>query len=95
MINASPWDAADHLQTKEAIIAYLEAALEDGDPRLINAALADIARSEGLAKLSPDNNPLDSTNLTQILQRLGLQLQLVDINHDKYSFPTAVDRQPT
>jgi hypothetical protein len=24
-----------------------------------------------------------------------LQLQLVDINHDKYSFPTAVDRQPT
>ncbi|MFM8671661.1 MAG: DNA-binding protein, partial [Microcystis sp.] len=30
-----------HLQTKEDIAAYLEAALEDGDPSLIIAALGD------------------------------------------------------
>ena len=33
------WDAADHLETKEDIAAYLEAAFEDGDPALIAAAL--------------------------------------------------------
>ena len=34
-----PWDAAEHLETKEDIAAYLEAALEDGDPTLVVAAL--------------------------------------------------------
>ena len=33
-----PWDAADHLNTVDEIVAYLEAALEDGDPQLIAAA---------------------------------------------------------
>lgn len=41
-------DAADHLETKENIIAYLGAVLEDGDPALISAALGDIARSKGM-----------------------------------------------
>ena len=42
-----PWDAADYLEEDEDIVAYLEAAFEDGDPRLIAAALGDIARSRG------------------------------------------------
>ena len=42
-----PWDVADHLETKEAMAAYLEAALEDGDPALVVAALGDIANSLG------------------------------------------------
>jgi len=33
-IQTYPWDAAEHLETKEDIAAYLEAALEDGDPSL-------------------------------------------------------------
>ena len=28
-----PWDAADHLETTEDMVAYLEAALEQDDPR--------------------------------------------------------------
>ena len=38
-----PWDAADHLESDEDIVAYLEAAFEDGDPAVIAAALGDIA----------------------------------------------------
>ena len=38
------WDAADTLETKEDIAAYLDAVLEDGDPKLLKAALGDIAR---------------------------------------------------
>lgn len=38
-----PWDAADHLDDQAAIVAYLNAALEDGDPALVAAALGDIA----------------------------------------------------
>lgn len=46
------WDAADHLKTKEDIAAYLEAALEEGDPSLVVAALGDIARETGLGRES-------------------------------------------
>ncbi|MEE8075880.1 MAG: putative addiction module antidote protein, partial [Candidatus Binatia bacterium] len=31
------WDAAEHLETEEDMAAYLEAALEDGDPALVAA----------------------------------------------------------
>ncbi len=40
-----PWDAADTLQSKADIAAYLDAVLEDGDPELLKAARGDIARS--------------------------------------------------
>jgi probable addiction module antidote protein len=35
----TPWDPADHLQNEEDMAAYLEAALEEGDPALVAAAL--------------------------------------------------------
>ncbi len=43
-----PWDATDYLETEEDIVAYLEAAFDDGDPRLIAAALGDVARAKGV-----------------------------------------------
>jgi len=45
-IKIRPWDAAEHLKTEEDIVAYLEAAVEDGYPALIVAALDDIARGK-------------------------------------------------
>jgi probable addiction module antidote protein len=92
-LQTHPWDASDHLQTKEDIVAYLEAALEDGDPSLVAAALGDIARSKGMTQiaretglgreslykaLSIDGNPEFSTVL-KVLQALGLRLQVVPI----------------
>jgi probable addiction module antidote protein len=50
----SPYDAAGHLQSKEDIVAYLDACMEDGDddPALLAAALGDIARSYGMVRLA-------------------------------------------
>ena len=83
-----PWDAAEHLKTEDDMAAYLEAALEDGDPALIAAALGDIARAKGMSEiaretglgreslykaLSPDGNPEFSTVL-KVVRALGLRL---------------------
>ncbi len=83
-----PWDPADHLETDEDIVAYLEAAFEDGDPTLIAAALGDIARARGMTEvaaeaglgreslykaLSPNGNPEFATVL-KVMQALGLRL---------------------
>ena len=43
-----PYDTARQLRTEEARAAFLEAALEDGDPQLIAAAREDVARSRAL-----------------------------------------------
>jgi probable addiction module antidote protein len=46
------WDAAETLQTREDIAAYLDAVLEDGDPDLVKAALGDIARAKGMTEIA-------------------------------------------
>ena len=48
------WDAADHLKTEDDMAAYLEAALEEGDPILVAAALGDIARAKGMTQVARD-----------------------------------------
>lgn len=83
-----PWDAAEHLKTDEDMAAYLEAALEEGDPGLVSAALGDIARAKGMTDiarqaglgreslykaLSPEGNPEFSTVL-KVVKALGLRL---------------------
>jgi probable addiction module antidote protein len=83
-----PWDVEEHLETKEDMAAYLEAALEDGDPSLVAAALGDIARAKGMADiaretglgreslykaLSPEGNPEFATVL-KVVKALGLRL---------------------
>jgi probable addiction module antidote protein len=82
------WDPAAHLQTDEDMAAYLEAALEEGDPALVAAALGDIARAKGMTQvareaglgreslykaLSPAGNPEFATIL-KVVAALGLQL---------------------
>lgn len=85
-----PWDVVDHLQTEEDMIAYLDAALEDGDASLIVAALGDIARAKGMSQvaretglgreslykaLSASGNPEFATVL-KVLSALGLQFHV-------------------
>ncbi len=92
-IQTYPWDAVDHLETKEDIAAYLEAALEDGDPSLVIAVLGDIARSQGMRNIAKETglgsensfkdllregNP-EFTTVIKILQALGLRIQIVPI----------------
>ena len=46
------WKVTDHLKTKEARVAYLNAAFKDGDASVVAAALGDIAKAEGMSKVS-------------------------------------------
>ena len=43
-IKTNDWSPTAHLDSDAAILAYLEAVFEDGDPALIAAALADVAQ---------------------------------------------------
>ena len=87
-----PWDPAEHLTTQEDIVAYLEAALEDGDSQLIASVLGDIARSKGMTEiaretglgreslykaLSPNGNPEFATVL-KVIRALGIRLRATD-----------------
>ncbi|MUZ66281.1 addiction module antidote protein [Agrobacterium vitis] len=51
-IETSTWDATDFLTSDEAIAAYLEAALEDGDPKVIAVALGNIAKAKGMTNVA-------------------------------------------
>ena len=83
------WDAAEHLKSDEDMAAYLEAALEDGDPALVAGALGDIARAKGMTEiareaglgreslykaLSPGGNP-ELATILKVVRALGLRLR--------------------
>jgi probable addiction module antidote protein len=83
-----PWDPAEHLESEADMAAYLEAALEEGDPALVAAALGDIARAKGMSQLardtglgreslykalSPTGNPEFAT-VMKVVAALGLKL---------------------
>jgi probable addiction module antidote protein len=84
------WDPVDHLQSEEDMVAYLEAALDEGDPALLAAALGDIARAKGMSQvarqaglgreslykaLSAQGNPELATVL-KVIAALGLRLHV-------------------
>lgn len=48
------FDVTEHLKTDSDMAAYLEACLEEGDPKLIAAALGDIARARGMTQIARD-----------------------------------------
>ena len=87
-VKTTKWDAVDYLKTDEDRANYFEAAIEDGDPALISAALGDIARAKGMSQvarkaglgreslykaLSPNGNPEFATIL-KVVKALGLRL---------------------
>ncbi|WP_103063757.1 addiction module antidote protein [Actinomyces qiguomingii] len=45
-------DAADYLDDDDAIIAYLNEAAAQDDPKLLQAALGDIARAKGMSGIA-------------------------------------------
>ncbi|MBU4611871.1 putative addiction module antidote protein [Achromobacter sp. GG226] len=51
-IKIAPFDAAEYLDSEEAIAAYLSAALEEDDPSLFLTALADVARARGMTQMA-------------------------------------------
>jgi putative addiction module killer protein/probable addiction module antidote protein len=72
-IETSRWDTAEFLDSPEAILAYLEAVFEDGDPGLIALALNNVARVKGLTHDALTAQS-DISSLIAALKALGLEL---------------------
>ena len=53
-INASRWDVSEYLGTSEDVVDYLNAALEENDPALLQAALGDVAKARGMTQIAHD-----------------------------------------
>ncbi len=86
------WDVTEHLQTKEDVCLYLEAAVDEdpGDGSLVRAALNDIARArnmthlareagmtrEGLYKALSENGNPSFTTVLRITRALGMKLRI-------------------
>jgi len=84
------WDMAENMKTEEDNAAYLETALEEGDPAFISAVLDDMARSKGMTQmaketglareslyraLSADGNPSFAT-VIKVIKALGLKMRI-------------------
>jgi probable addiction module antidote protein len=79
------WDAAEDMDTKEDVIAYFEAALEENDTEFLLEALDDIARSKGMAKIikemglqrkdTPEKNPSFAV-VAKVLDTLGYRINI-------------------
>jgi len=94
MRGTTKWDAAEHLDGPEAIAAYIDAAMEDGDPAVVAAVLGDVARAIGMTQiaketglareslyraLSADGRPEFAT-VAKVMKALGLRLAAVPAN---------------
>jgi probable addiction module antidote protein len=82
------WDAAEHLDSDEAIAAFLEDIMESGDQALIVEGIKVVARARDMTQIAKDagiarqalykslgegGNPTLST-LLGVMKALGLQL---------------------
>jgi probable addiction module antidote protein len=89
-IKVIKWDAAEHLDSEEAIAAFLAEAMEIGDQKFIVHALNTVARARGMTQiakdagiarqalyksLGEDGNPTLST-LLGVMKSLGLNLSV-------------------
>jgi len=89
-VTFSDWDPSKYINTKEDVVALLEAALEENDPDFLLKIIGYIARSKGMAHLArelgidraglykalaPDGNPSFRT-VFKLLDLLGLRVKL-------------------
>ena len=93
MKTAKAYDVTEYLETEEDMAAYLNAALEDGNPAVLSAALGDIARAKGMTQLaretgisrdglykalSPTGNPSFAT-VQKVIKALGMKVEVAAI----------------
>jgi probable addiction module antidote protein len=76
------WDPADHLGSEEAIAEYITATLEDGDAKLLAAALGDVARARGMTEIAREalcgslgtEENLSFDTVLRVAKELGIKL---------------------
>lgn len=86
-----PYRATDYLKTDEDIAAYLEVAIEDGEPETLLTALRNVAKVRGMAQLArsagvkrealyrmlDDGGNPELRSLVRIVDALGFRVALV------------------
>ena len=87
-MNLKKFDAVDFLDSDEALVEYLNVALEENDPKYFAKALGNVARAKGMSSvseatglgrqslyraLSDDGNPRIDT-LFRVLETLEIRL---------------------
>ena len=90
MKTAKVYDVTEYLETEADMAAYLNAALEDGDPAVLSTALGDMARAKGMTQLaretgisrdglykalSPTGNPSFAT-VQKVINALGMKVEV-------------------
>lgn len=93
MDKTTPLDVAEYLDSPEMIAAYIEAAMEEGDPAFIAKAIGEVARAMGMSAiasksglsrealykgLTEHGNPTLAT-LTKVFETMGLRLSVEPI----------------
>ncbi|CAH1661148.1 HTH cro/C1-type domain-containing protein [Hyphomicrobiales bacterium] len=87
-LETTRWDSSKYLDSEEAIVAYMDAVLEEGDPALVTHALGQIAKARGMTQiaretglsreslyraLSAEGHPEFAT-VMKVMRALGLRL---------------------
>jgi probable addiction module antidote protein len=92
-IETKLYDSADHLETPEHVVAYIDAWLEDGTAEELLFALKAVARSQGMSamakeagissealyKVLEEHGALTLEVLIKVLGMFGLRLSIVPI----------------
>jgi probable addiction module antidote protein len=60
-------DVSEYLDSDESIASYLSSIIEEGDPHLLLAAISDVAKARGMAKIASDSG-LGRESLYKALQ---------------------------
>jgi len=102
-IKISDLDVSEYLNDEKSIAAYLSAIVEEGDPKLLLAAISDVAKARGMSKvafdsglgreslykaLNPNAKPRFDTIL-RVLSSLGLQIGFSSITANNLSRKTS------
>ncbi len=95
MGKTTEFDAANYLDSEDMVAEYLNLALASGDTDLLLAAIGDVARARGMARIAQDSGlgreslykalaagakPRFDT-VFKVLQALGVQMQTRPIHH--------------
>ena len=95
MGKTTEFDAASYLDSEDLVAEYLNQALASGDTDLLLAAIGDVARAKGMARIAQDSGlgreslykalaagakPRFDT-VFKVLQALGVQMQARPISH--------------
>ena len=69
-VKTQVFDPSEYIETPDDVVEYLAVALEEGDPKLIQMALRDIAKSKGMTQLAAETG-LNRESLYKSLSSKG------------------------